>query len=106
MYGSARYLKDAESHLSNKQLKFNTDGTFTVHYGPAAACGDVAGRPNTPTDNWYLDMLVYRPAQTVIPDRVHSAYPRCRQDIDSFLQTLRFQGVCFNTAGVYQMGEV
>lgn len=66
MYGADKYLKDEESHLSNKRLKFNPDGTFTVHYGSAAACGAVANRLNTPTDNWYLGMRVYRPAQAVI----------------------------------------
>lgn len=66
MYGADKYLKDEESHLSNKQLQYNPDGTFTVYYGSAAVCGAVANRLNTPTDNWYLGMRVYRPAQAVI----------------------------------------
>lgn len=66
MYGSDKYLKDEESHLSNKQMKFNPDGTVTVHYGSAAACGNVANRLNTPTDDWFLVMRVYRPDQPVI----------------------------------------
>lgn len=66
MYGDDKYLKDEESHLSNRQLKFNPDGTFTVWYGSAEACGDVPNRLNTPTDNWLLGMRVYRPAQMVI----------------------------------------
>jgi hypothetical protein len=66
MYGSDKYLHDEQSNLNNRVLKYNPDGSFTMHYGPAKACGTVANRLNTPGDNWYLGMRIYRPGQSVI----------------------------------------
>jgi len=66
MYGSDKYLHDEASNLNNRVIKYNPDGSFTMHYGSAKACGVVANRLNTPGDNWYLGMRIYRPGQPVI----------------------------------------
>lgn len=76
MYGADKYLKDEESHLSNKQLKLDPDGSFTVFYGSAAACGAVANRINTPTDNWFLVMRVYRPGKAVVDGKYDLPKPQ------------------------------
>lgn len=66
MYGSDKYLHDEQSNLSNRVIKRNPDGTFTMHYGSEKSCGAVANRLNTPSDNWYLGMRIYRPGPPVI----------------------------------------
>ncbi len=37
-----------------------------MYYGSEQACGSVANRLNTPGDDWYLGMRIYRPGQSVI----------------------------------------
>jgi hypothetical protein len=66
IYGSDKYIHDEHSTLNNRVIKYNPDGTFTVYYGPESACGNVANRLNTPGDNWYLGMRVYRPVEAII----------------------------------------
>lgn len=66
MYGADKFLHDAKSTLNNRVLKYDADGTFTVYYGPEAKCGNVANHLNTPGDNWYLGLRVYRPVAAVI----------------------------------------
>jgi hypothetical protein len=66
MYGSDKYLHEEQSNLSNRVIKSNPDGTFTMHYGSEKSCGAVANRLSTPGDNWYLGMRIYRPGQPVI----------------------------------------
>jgi hypothetical protein len=66
MYGADKYLHDEKSTLNNRVLKYNADGTFTVYYGPKAKWGNVSNYLNTPGDNWYLGMRVYRPVASII----------------------------------------
>ena len=66
MYGSDKYLHDEKSNLNNRVITYNSDGSFTMYYGSEQACGPVANRLNTPGDNWYLGMRIYRPGQSVI----------------------------------------
>jgi hypothetical protein len=66
MYGSDKYLHDEQSNLNNRAIKSNPDDSFTMHYGSEQACGAVANRLNTPGDNWYLGLRIYRPGQSVI----------------------------------------
>lgn len=66
MYGSDKYIHSELSTLNNRVIKYNPDGTFTLHYGPQSACGDVANRLDTPGDNWYLGVRVYRPVEAII----------------------------------------
>lgn len=75
MYGSDKYLHNEKSTLNNRDIKYNPDGTFTIHYGPESACGKVANHLNTPGDNWYPDMRVYRPVQEVIDGKYEMPVP-------------------------------
>jgi len=66
MYGADKYLKSDNSNLNNRAMKFNQDGSVTVHYGPKEKCGAVANWLPTPGDNWYLGMRIYRPGESVV----------------------------------------
>jgi hypothetical protein len=44
VYGSDGYMKSDNSIVNSSNAKLNGDGTFTVHYGSKAACGDVPAR--------------------------------------------------------------
>ncbi len=66
MYGEDKYIHDEHSTLNNRVLKYNPDDTFTVYYGPESACGKVENRLNTPGDNWYWGMRIYRPVESVL----------------------------------------
>jgi hypothetical protein len=66
MYGADKYIHSERSTLNNRVIKSNPDDTFTLHYGPQSACGDVANRLDTPGDNWYLGVRIYRPVDAVI----------------------------------------
>lgn len=66
MYGSDKYIHDEKSTLNNRVIKDNPDGTFTMYYGPESACGDVPNRLNTPGDNWYLGMRIYRAVDAIV----------------------------------------
>lgn len=75
MYGSDKYIHDENSTLNNRVIKYNPDGKFTIYYGPESACGKVANRLNTPGDNWYLGMRVYRPVQEIIDGKYEMPVP-------------------------------
>lgn len=66
MYGADKYIHSEASTLNDRALKYEPDGTFVLHYGPRSACGDVANRLDTPGDNWYLGVRVYRPVDAII----------------------------------------
>ncbi|WP_421222759.1 DUF1214 domain-containing protein [Aeromonas enteropelogenes] len=66
MYGSDKYLHTDKSTLNDRTIKRNKDGSFTLYYGSEAVCGKVDNRLETPTDNWYLGLRVYRPKADVI----------------------------------------
>lgn len=66
MYGADKYIHDERSTLNNRVIQDNPDGTFTMYYGPESACGNVANRLNTPGDNWYLGMRIYRAADSIV----------------------------------------
>lgn len=61
MYGEDKYIHDPRSTLNDRMLKLNPDGeTFTIHYGPEAACGGALNWLEAPGDNWFLAMRIYR----------------------------------------------
>lgn len=66
MYGADKYLHSENSNLNNRAIKFDTDGKFTIFYGPKERCGKVDNWLPTPGDNWYLGMRIYRPGESVI----------------------------------------
>ncbi len=66
IYGDDQYLhNEAGSSLSNQELAFNQDGTFTIYYGNATSCGDVDNLLIVPTNDVYLNMRVYLPDTSV-----------------------------------------
>lgn len=66
IYGDDQYLhNEAGSSLSNQELAFNNDGTFTIHYGNAKTCGEVDNLLISPTDEIYLNLRVYMPDASV-----------------------------------------
>ena len=75
MYGADKYIHDEDSTLNNRTIKYRSDGSFTIHYGPESACGKVENRLNTPDDNWYLGLRVYRPTQDVIDGKYEMPIP-------------------------------
>lgn len=76
MYGSDKYIHDERSTLNNRTIKYNPDGTFTMHYGPKSACGEVDNWLNTPADNWYLGMRVYRPVGAIVNGEYDMPVPK------------------------------
>ena len=75
MYGSDKYLKDLNSNLNNRNIKFDDDGSFKIYYGPKEKCGTVANWLPTPGDNWYLGMRIYRPGNLVIKGKYNIPLP-------------------------------
>lgn len=75
MYGADKYIHSEDSTLTNRDIQFDSDGTFTLRFGPADACGDVANRLDTPGDNWYLGLRVYRPGQDEIDGNYEMPVP-------------------------------
>ena len=66
MYGADKYIHDEQSNLNNRVIKYNDDGTFTMYYGSEKACGNQPNLLNTPGDNWYLGLRIYRPADEIV----------------------------------------
>ncbi|MFB2733891.1 DUF1254 domain-containing protein [Shewanella mangrovisoli] len=75
MYGADKYLHEGQSNLNDRSIKFNADGTFTLHFGSKETCGNVDNLLDTPSDNWYLGMRVYRPKQDVIDGKYQLPQP-------------------------------
>lgn len=67
MYGSDKYIHDEQCTLNDRNIKYNPDGTFTIHYGPkGSSCENEPNYLPTPGDNWYLGVRIYRPVDSVI----------------------------------------
>ncbi|MNT37354.1 hypothetical protein D3C72_1734890 [compost metagenome] len=75
MYGADKYIHSEHSTLNNRVIRYDPNGTFTLHYGPESACGDVANRLDTPGDNWYLGVRIYRPVEAVIKGEYEPPVP-------------------------------
>jgi len=65
VYGADGYMKSATNHIGSSDAVFNADGTFTVNFGTAQACGDVPNRVDI-TDGWNFLMRIYRPGPSVL----------------------------------------
>ncbi len=66
MYGADKYLHEGVSNLNDRTIKYNADDTFTLYFGSQQVCGDVDNRLDTPSDNWYLGMRIYRAQPQVV----------------------------------------
>jgi len=65
VYGDDGYLKSEYSIINNANVKLNDDGTFTIYYGAAGKCGDVANRLDI-TDGWNCLLRIYRPGKSIL----------------------------------------
>ncbi|ASI92045.1 DUF1214 domain-containing protein [Vibrio mediterranei] len=65
IYDDKQYIAtDDYSILSNEDMVFNEDGSFTVYYGntETRSCGDVDNLLHIPTDNISINMRIYLPS--------------------------------------------
>lgn len=77
MYGSDKYIHSEHPTLNHRVLQYNPDGTFTIRYGPEG--GNTANFSNyleTPGDNWYLGVRVYRAEAPVIDGKYDLPVPK------------------------------
>jgi len=68
VYGNDGYIKSENAVINSTNVKLNDDGTFTVHFGLKAVCGDVPNRVDV-TEGWNFLMRVYRPGPSVLDGR-------------------------------------
>lgn len=65
MYGATGFIEYPNAIVNSSNAVMNDDGTFTVHFGSKALCGDVPNRLDTP-EGWNIMMRVYRPDASVL----------------------------------------
>jgi hypothetical protein len=65
VYGDDGFMKSDDNIVNDRNVKLNNDGTFTVHFGSAEACGDKPNRVDI-TDGWNFLMRVYRPGPSIL----------------------------------------
>lgn len=65
VYGNDGFMKSDNNIVNSSNAVLNADGTFTVHFGPKQACGDVPNRLDA-SEGWNFLMRVYRPGQSVL----------------------------------------
>jgi hypothetical protein len=65
IYGDDGFMKSENNIVNSSNVKLNADGTFTVHYGSKAQCGDLPNRLDV-TEGWNFLMRIYRPGPSVI----------------------------------------
>jgi hypothetical protein len=66
VYGKDGFMKSENCIINKSNVKYNKDGTFTVHYGPAGTCTTNAKNRLDITDGWNLLMRCYLPKQDVL----------------------------------------
>jgi hypothetical protein len=65
VYGNDGFMKSDNNIVNSSNVKLSADGTFTVHFGAAEACGEAPNRLDT-TEGWNFIMRIYRPGQSVL----------------------------------------
>ncbi|MCA0927079.1 DUF1254 domain-containing protein [Ruegeria profundi] len=70
VYGADGFMESDNNIVNDRNVSLNDDGTFTVHYGTAALCGDQPNRVDI-SDGWNFLMRIYRPGQPVL-DRTYT----------------------------------
>jgi hypothetical protein len=65
VYGSDGFMKSDDNIVNSSNVKLNADGTFTVRFGSAAACGQAPNRLGAP-EGWNFLMRIYRPGRSVL----------------------------------------
>jgi hypothetical protein len=70
IYGANGFMESENNIVNDRNVTLNEDGTFTVHYGSEALCGDQANRVDI-TEGWNFLMRIYRPGAAVL-DRTYT----------------------------------
>ncbi len=70
VYGNDGFMKSDDNIVNDRNVNLNPDGTFTVHFGSRALCGEQANRVDI-TEGWNFLMRVYRPGRSVL-DRTYT----------------------------------
>jgi hypothetical protein len=70
VYGADGFMESDTNIVNDRNVTLNEDGTFTVHFGPEALCGDQPNRVDI-TEGWNFLMRIYRPGQAVL-DRTYA----------------------------------
>jgi hypothetical protein len=65
VYGSDGFMKSDNNIVNSSNVKLSADGTFTVYFGAAEACGEVPNRLDT-AEGWNFLMRIYRPGKSVL----------------------------------------
>jgi len=65
VYGGDGYMKHAGAIVNKANVRLDADGRFTVRFGSARICGDVANRLDV-AEGWNFLMRVYRPGPSVL----------------------------------------
>lgn len=65
VYGADGYMKSDTNHVGSSDAVYNADGTVTVNFGSAEACGDGPNRVDI-SDGWNFLMRIYRPGPSVV----------------------------------------
>lgn len=62
IYDDKQYLAtDENAIVTNSDITFNADDSFTVNYGNKESCGDVENLLHIPTDTFSINMRIYLP---------------------------------------------
>ena len=65
VYGNDGYIKSENAVVNSKNVKLNSNGSFTVYFGSKESCGNVPNRVDV-TEGWNFLMRIYRPSPTVL----------------------------------------
>lgn len=76
MYGADKHIKSLDCTLNNEHISFNDDGTFTMRFGPKGSRGEAKNFLETPEDNWYLALRIYRPSEDIVKNGFDIAEPK------------------------------
>lgn len=70
VYGADGFMASDNNIINDRNVALNDDGTFTVHYGSEALCGEQPNRVDI-AEGWNFLMRIYRPEQPVL-DRTYT----------------------------------
>ena len=65
VYGADGYMRSDNNILNSSSAKLNSDGTFTVCFGPKEHCGSAPNRLDI-APGWNFMMRIYKPGPSVL----------------------------------------
>ncbi len=66
VYGKDGYIENENCIINAANVKYNKDGTFTIHYGAADKCPSNAKNRLDITDGWNIIMRCYLPGKEIL----------------------------------------